>query len=233
MRVIECARDLAGDPHRIFHRQLLFSRQAVPQGFAGNERHDVEHCAIHLAGIVQPQDMGVLQVGRGRDFVEEPVCSDHRCEFGPQHLERDFAPVLHIFREVYGGHSSGAKLALDPVPLEECRVQAIQRGGHAVKDAALKWLFATMSLASICRRRHSPSLAWCATIAVAARYPVELSTVAKMSGIASTAIRIPMPSTGRPMLRKSGASTRNPPRGTPGAANARMIDANAIVDRKS
>src|SRR5687767_891392 len=96
-----------------------------------------EHCAIHLAGIVQPQDMGVLQVGRGRDFVEEPVCSDHRCEFGPQHLERDFAPVLHIFREVYGGHSSGAKLALDPVPLEECRVQAIQRGGHAVKDAAL------------------------------------------------------------------------------------------------
>ena len=59
--------------------------------------------------------------------------------------------------------------------------------------------------------------------------PVTLSTVANVSGIASTAIRMPIPSAGRPIARKSGVSMMNAPRGTPGAANARNTAANATV----
>src|SRR5205814_8865570 len=73
------------------------------------------------------------------------------------------------------------------------------------------------------------SVEYRATSAAAARSPLALSTVANRSGIASTAMRIPIPSTGRPIARKSGASIRKAPRGTPGATNPRKIVAKAIV----
>src|ERR1700730_3613786 len=84
--------------------------------------------------------------------------------------------------------------------------------------------------------RSSPVGAWStrssqlrATSAAATRWPVVFSTVAKTSGIASTAIRIPIPLAGRPMARKSGVSMMNAPRGIPGAAKARNTAAKAIV----
>ena len=43
-----------------------------------------------------------------------------------------------------------------------------------------------------------------ATSTVAARSPLALSTVANRSGMASTAMRMPIPSTGRPIARNSG-----------------------------
>src|SRR4051812_31797148 len=48
------------------------------------------------------------------------------------------------------------------------------------------------------------------TIDTAAKWPVALSALANVSGIASTAMRIPMPSTGKPIDTKSGASMMNP-----------------------
>jgi hypothetical protein len=65
-------------------------------------------------------------------------------------------------------------------------------------------------------------------MAVAARSPVTFSTVANVSGSASTAIKMPIPSAGRPIARKSGVNMMNAPRGIPGAANARKHAANAI-----
>ena len=47
------------------------------------------------------------------------------------------------------------------------------------------------------------SVEYRATRAAAARSPVALSTVANRSGIASTAIRIPIPSTGRPIAGRA------------------------------
>jgi dihydrofolate reductase len=76
-------------------------------------------------------------------------------------------------------------------------------------------------------RINGDSARW--MIAAAARSPVTFSTVLKTSGMASTAIRMPIPSAGRPIARKSGASMRNAPRGTPGPMNGRKIAATAIV----
>src|SRR5437867_1337134 len=67
-----------------------------------------------------------------------------------------------------------------------------------------------------------------ATIAVAARLPVALSTLENVSGIASSAIRMPIPSAGSPIVRKSGVSMMNAPRGIPGATNVRNKAAKAI-----
>src|ERR1043165_2651257 len=70
-----------------------------------------------------------------------------------------------------------------------------------------------------------------ATSAAAARSPVVFNTFAKRARIASTAIRIPIPSAGRPIARNSGVSMMNAPRGIPGTAKARKTAANAIVAR--
>src|SRR2546426_1645660 len=68
-----------------------------------------------------------------------------------------------------------------------------------------------------------------ATRAAAARSPVTLRAVANVSGTTSSAIRMPMPSTGNPISENRGASMMNPPRGTPGAAAVRKMEANATT----
>jgi hypothetical protein len=69
-----------------------------------------------------------------------------------------------------------------------------------------------------------------ATSAAAAKFPVVLSTVANVSGMASTAMSMPMPSAGSPIARKSGVSRMNAPRGIPGA-KPRNTAAQAIMAR--
>jgi deoxyribodipyrimidine photo-lyase len=80
------------------------------------------------------------------------------------------------------------------------------------------------------RERNQPSTGSNrATIAAAPRSPVTLRTVANMSGTTSSAIRMPIPSIGRPRAENSGASMMKPPRGTPGPIAERKIEAAATI----
>jgi hypothetical protein len=47
--------------------------EPVAEALALDVRHDVEHLPAGLAGVVQRQDVGVLQVGGGLDLVQEPL----------------------------------------------------------------------------------------------------------------------------------------------------------------
>ena len=49
MRVIERARDLAREPHRVVDRQLLLAVQPIAQRVALHEGHHMEHRALHFA----------------------------------------------------------------------------------------------------------------------------------------------------------------------------------------
>ena len=53
------------------------------------------------------------------DLSQEPVGSELRRQLGPEHLDRDGAAVLHIAREVDGGHAATAQLPLDRVAVFE------------------------------------------------------------------------------------------------------------------
>ena len=65
----------------------------------------------------------MLELGRDLDFAGESLRAQGGGEFGPQHLHRHLAAVLHILGEVDRGHPAGAELPLD-------RVAAGQRGGQ-------------------------------------------------------------------------------------------------------
>ena len=70
----------------------------------------------------------MLQRGDRLDLAEEPLGADHRGQLGPQHLDRDLAPVLEVLGEVDGGHAALAELALDPVAVGEGGTQTLEHG---------------------------------------------------------------------------------------------------------
>ena len=119
MGVIERARDLRRDAHRVGDRQLLLPRDPLPQRLAVHERHDVEEQAIGVAGVMQRQDVRMLQVGGGLDLLEEPVGAHQGGEVRVQHLDRDLAIVLEVVGQIDRGHPAGTQLALDAVAAGE------------------------------------------------------------------------------------------------------------------
>jgi len=81
-------------------------------------------------GVVQRQDVGMIQPGGDRDLTQKPVGTEQRRQLGPQHLDRDGAAVLHVVREVHRCHAAAAQLALDPVAVRERNPEAGNRIGH-------------------------------------------------------------------------------------------------------
>jgi hypothetical protein len=57
----------------------------------------------------------MLQARGGADLRQKALAAKRRTEVGVQHLDRDVALVLHVVREVYGGHAAGAEFAGDAV----------------------------------------------------------------------------------------------------------------------
>jgi len=71
--VVEGVGHFAGNPDGVIDTQLLFALQPVTQALALDERHHAEDHPVRRAGVVQRQDMGVLQDGGGLDLLQEPV----------------------------------------------------------------------------------------------------------------------------------------------------------------
>ena len=119
VRVLQGAGHFGGDADRVRDRQLPLAGQPVAQRFAVHKGHHVEHGAVHLAGIVQREDVRMLQIGRRADLGEESGAADHRRELRFQHFDRDLAVVLQVVGEIHRGHSAGAEFALDAVAVSE------------------------------------------------------------------------------------------------------------------
>ena len=64
---------LAQDPERLVDRQGAVTLEPGAERLAFDERHDVIEEAGGLAGVVEREDVGVLQLGGDLDFAEEPV----------------------------------------------------------------------------------------------------------------------------------------------------------------
>jgi hypothetical protein len=121
--VIERARDLAGEPHRLRDPELLFREEPVAQRLAADERHDIPEKPVGRARVDQPEDVGMLQVGGGLDLLKEPLGADDRGELRAQHLEGDLAIVPLVVGQVDRRHTAGTELALDRVAIGERRLK--------------------------------------------------------------------------------------------------------------
>ena len=67
----------------LLHRKLLLPIQLVAQGLALDVGHDVVQERVGHAGIVERQDVGMLQVGGDFNFDQKSLGADDGGEFGP------------------------------------------------------------------------------------------------------------------------------------------------------
>ena len=60
MCVVEGGGHFDGDAHGVRHRELLLAREAVAEGLALDEGHDIEEVGIGLTRVEQGEDVRVL-----------------------------------------------------------------------------------------------------------------------------------------------------------------------------
>ncbi len=142
--VIESGGNLCSQAHSIGHRQLLLAVQPIAERLTLDERHDVEEGLSpqpplrfaerghdYRTGVMQREDVRVLQVSRGADLGEKALGADDRGKLGAENLDRHLACMAKVFSQVDCGHPPLAQLAFDPVPVGQAGREAIEwRAGH-------------------------------------------------------------------------------------------------------
>ena len=73
VRVVQRSSDLRCKAHGVAERQLLLACQPLTQRFASNIRHHIEQHAVHLAGIVQGENVRMLEPGGRPDLAQETL----------------------------------------------------------------------------------------------------------------------------------------------------------------
>ena len=76
VRVVQRGGRLAGDPERVFHRQLLVAPEPVPQALPLDVGHREPELARDFARVEHGEDVGVLESGRDLDLAMEPVAAE-------------------------------------------------------------------------------------------------------------------------------------------------------------
>ena len=133
VRVGQRVHHLDQDLDRVVHRQFADAREPLPERFPLDIRHDEVEEAAGLAGVVERQDVGMLQAGCDLDLAEETLAAERGGELGPQHLERHLAPVPEVLGEVHRGHAAGADFPLDAVAVGEGGGEAGESLAHGVR----------------------------------------------------------------------------------------------------
>jgi hypothetical protein len=115
-RVRHFPRDLEG----VAHRELLLPMQAVAQGFALDQGHDVIQGGRafrrrDFSAVQQGQDVGMVQLGRDGDFAQEALGPQDGRPLGPQDLDGDPTLVPDVLREVHDRHAPLPQHLEDPV----------------------------------------------------------------------------------------------------------------------
>jgi hypothetical protein len=126
MGVVERARHLGGQPHRVADGELFLAREPVAERLSVDVRHDVVGRAVGLAGIDEPEDVRVLQGGDGLDLTEEPLGADHGGQLGLQDLDGDVAVMLEVFGQIDRGHPTLPELPLDAVAVGKRRREGVE-----------------------------------------------------------------------------------------------------------
>ena len=97
---------------------------------------------VGLAGVVDREDVGMLEPGGEPDLALEALGAERGGELGMEHLERDRAVVPEVLGEVDRGHAPAAELALERVAVPQrftkCRDRIRHQprffGGTLAKD---------------------------------------------------------------------------------------------------
>jgi len=131
MRVVECHAHVTRDPDRLREWHPPLALQSLAQRAVRHVRGHIVECAVGLAGVDERQDVGMGEARRDLDLPQEPLGADRSRELAPEHLDRDFAVVLLVLREVDGRHAAPTELAVNGIAVREGRGEGGVRFGHA------------------------------------------------------------------------------------------------------
>jgi hypothetical protein len=134
--VIEGRGDLAGDGQGVGEWELPLALEPLPEGVALHVGHDIEEEVAGAAGIVDREDVGVVEARGELDLAEEPLGADRSREIGTEDLEGDLAVVAEILGQEHDGHAALAELALEVVAAGQTGFELVQECVHeGRKDA--------------------------------------------------------------------------------------------------
>ncbi len=115
VRVVEGTRHGRRDRDALLDRQLPLPTQFVSEGLSLRIRHHEVEKRVCLTGVMERQDLGMLEVGGDFDLFQEPLGTEDGGELGPEDLEGDLAVMFEVLGEIDGRHPAVAQLPLDTV----------------------------------------------------------------------------------------------------------------------
>jgi hypothetical protein len=104
--------------------------RALRAALALDVRHGEPELAGGVTGVVDREDVGMLEPGGGADLPEEPLRAQCGAELGVEDLEGDQAIVLEVVGEVDRSHAAPAELALDHIAVAESFSELDGNVGH-------------------------------------------------------------------------------------------------------
>ena len=130
MRVVERVRDFARQPDRVLERQTALAREPRPERLALDEGHREEQPPVHLARIVERQDVWMGQSGRQADLAKEAFAAEGTGELEAKDLERDVPVVAKIARAIHDGHAAFTEHLLEAIGRRDAFGKAADVGLH-------------------------------------------------------------------------------------------------------
>ena len=82
VRVVQRARRLMGDPYGVVEGKLVLALEPVSKGLPFDVRHGKPEEPGRLAGVMDREDMRVLEAGGELDLAQETVGAQARRELG-------------------------------------------------------------------------------------------------------------------------------------------------------
>ena len=104
----------------------MVAPQPVAEGFAFDERHDIEQVTPGGAGIEDRQDVRMLQGSGELDLPEKPLGPHSGREFGFEHLDRDPSAMAKVLSTVHDRHAALAELLLDHIAILQTLPQILE-----------------------------------------------------------------------------------------------------------
>ena len=130
MRVVERDRHLGRDTHRVGQRKRSLAHEASAERVAADERHYIIEERRRLAGVVERQNVGVLELGDELDFTQKALCAECHAQLGIEHLDGDVTVVAQVLGEKHRGHAAAADLSFEDVAVRECARESAEWSGQ-------------------------------------------------------------------------------------------------------
>src|SRR6476660_9163244 len=111
--VVERVRDSGRDPHRVVHRQLLFTIEPSAKTLALDERHYIVEESVRLSRVEERKKVRMLEIRRDADLAEKPLGAKHGAKLRIENLERDAPIVLDVASQVYGRHPAATNFTVE------------------------------------------------------------------------------------------------------------------------